>query len=163
MELKTGSNISSAIASLFGWIWIISIIAIPILILWAILGSGRWYYPLIAIAFGGFCKALCREYLKTSEEMFYESTEKDYALEWIDLPENDKKEAVVEAFKATVAKYHPDAEVDSWVSKWEDANRFDDIVKEITEGYRDTGLKKPFQVVCHTFLDNYFLSLVSAK
>ena len=163
MNSRTGSKISSAIALFFGWIWIIAFFATPILILWAIFGNGRWYYPLIALAVGGVCKSLFREYKNQSEDMFYESTGNDYASEWIALPEVDKKSAVVEAFKAIASKYHPDADIESLISKYESANRFDDIAREITQGYEETGLRKPYQVVCHTFLDNYFLSLAGAK
>jgi len=95
--------------------------------------------------------------------MFYESTGKDYASEWIALPEAEKKEAIVEAFKAIIVKYHPDTEVESWVAKYEESNRFDDIAREITQGYTETGLKKPYQIVCYTFIDNYFLALAGVK
>ena len=81
MNSITGSKISLATSLFFGWVWIIASFAIPVLILWAIFGHGRWYYPIIALVVGGFCKSLCREYKNQYENMLYDSTGKDYASE----------------------------------------------------------------------------------
>ncbi len=77
MDSGKSSKISNSLSLFFGWIWLFGLIAAPALITWAIFGAGRWYYPLISLAIGGFCKYLCREYKKQAEDMFYESTGKD--------------------------------------------------------------------------------------
>lgn len=163
MNSSTGSKTNGALALFFGWIWIIAFLATPVFILWAIFGTGRWYYPLISLAIGGLSNSLCREYKKQAEDMLYESTEKDYASEWIELPEENKKLAVIEAFKSIASKYRPDADINSLISKYEEANRFDDIVCEITIAYEEIGLKEPYQIVCNTFWDKLFLSLSDTK
>ena len=96
--------------------------------------------------------------------MLYESTGKNYASEWIALPYDDKKQAVISSFKEIFNKYHPNAtNIQDWISYYEENNRFDEIMHEITDGYRETDLNKPYQVVCQTFMENYFLSLVGVK
>ena len=80
--------------------------------------------------------------------MLYESTGKDYASEWIALPEEDKKSVVIDTFMANADKYYPDSDIGSLISKYEEDNRFDDVAREITQGYKETGLRKPYQVVC---------------
>lgn len=162
MKKKTVAMINELIGATFGWAWLIGIpIWIYFLVQW-IRGVHPWWYFAIAIAVAGLCKSLCREYKKQSEDMFYESTGRDYASEWIDLPDEGKKKAIVEAFRAIVSKYHPD-DIESWITQYEKTNRFDDFISEITKRYRETGLRKPYQVVCHIFIDNYFLSIAGIK
>jgi hypothetical protein len=159
LSLRTGSKVSICLGLFFGWIWIISFFAFPILILWTIFGDGKWYYALISFAVGSFCKALCREYKIQSEDMFYESTDKDYAAEWIALPEPEKRESVIQAFSEIAIKYHPKSDIDSLIEEYARSNVFDDMVKNITDGYRETRLQKPYQIICSTYVDSVFLSL----
>ena len=76
------------------------------MILWAIFGSGQWYYPIIVFVAGGFCKAMCRKYKKQYESLFYESTGIDFAQQWIELPDDSKKNVVIRNLKEIAAKYN---------------------------------------------------------
>lgn len=154
MNLKSVTIASEIASGIFGWIWIISLLSFIPLVLWTIFGDGEWYYPVILLAIGSFCKSLCRKYTKQSKKLSYELTGKDYASEWIELPEQEKKLAVIEAFKEVASIYHPNDDsvpyllsVSSLVSQYEKENRFDNFVKSITQGYKETNLKKPYQIV----------------
>ncbi len=156
MDKRKGAAASELIGGIFGWIWILSSLSIPVLIIWTIWGEGRWYFILIAFVLSGFFKSLCRAYKQQSEKLYYESTGMDYAKEWLDLPEEDKKQTVIESLKGTINKLDEGENVEDWISKLDEQGRVGDIVKEISEGYRETGLKKPYKVVCNTFIENYF-------
>ena len=64
------------------------------------------------------------------------------------MPEEDKKSVVIDTFMANADKYYPDSDIGSLISKYEEDNRFDDVAREITQGYKETGLRNPYQVVC---------------
>jgi hypothetical protein len=162
MEKRTQASVSELIGGIFGWIWILSFVSIPVLIIWTIWGEGRWYYVIIVFIVSTFCKALCREYKKQSEDLIYESTGIDYANEWLDLSEEEKRQNVINALKRTINKLHADANAKEWVSKWDEEGKVDTFVNEISKGYRETGLRRPYQVVCNKFTENYFHALVKS-
>lgn len=159
MKAKNASLLSELLAGIFGWVWITSLFATPTLLIWALFGEGKWYYPVISFAIGAFCKSLCREYKKQSEKFFYESKDKDYTPEWINILEEDKYNFVLKALKQIILKSHPNENVEEWVQKLEKNNQVDEIKNEITKWYKETGLRKPYHVVCKTFIENYIISL----
>ena len=160
MKPRTGAIISEVIGLIFGWIWVLAIFATPLTLLWAVFGNGKWYYPVITFFVGAFCKAVAREYKNQMESLMYSSSNKDYASEWFALPFEEKKQTIVSSFKKKLREYYPNADIQDWVSYYDENNYFDNLVQEITEGYKETGLKKPYQVVCQTFMDNYMKSIV---
>ena len=159
MRLRAQSRVAEAIGMFFGLICFFTLISIPVMILWAIIGNGQWYYPIIVFVVGGFCKAMCRKYKNKYESLFNESTEIDFAQQWMKLPDDSKKNVVIGELKKMAAKYNSKIDVELWVSDWDQRGHISDIVKEITEGYEETRLKKPYEVVCHNFIETFYLNL----
>ena len=161
---RKGAVMSAIIGGLFGWVWIIATISIPILIIWAIWGNGRWYHPVIALAVGGFCKALCREYKQQSEDLSYVASDKNYAEEWSNLSEEDKKSAVIEGFRASNESYGAGkAFVDNLILDNDQKGYFDDVVLGISLLYDQQNLQKPYQAVCPAYVMDYILDKNNQK
>lgn len=140
------------LSGLIGWLWIASIVVTPLLILWAIFGNGEWYYPVISMMIGGFSKSLTRKCVTASQESYWVSTGIDYAAEWMELSKEDKENIVIESFRNI---YRPKTDMDSMIENYKEEKYFDSIINGITRVYEKSGLKKPYQVVCSTFIERW--------
>ncbi len=161
--IKKEAMTHELIGGIFGWAWLIGIpIWIYFLVQW-IRGVHPWWYFAIAIAASFFCKAVAREYNKVKTQALYGSTGIDYPQEWFDLPEEDKRATVMGAIVQFHKKYHPEIDLDALETKWSGSEQFDNLVNEITKGYRETDTNKPYKAICYTFIENYFMAAVRAK
>ena len=151
--------ILEGIANLFALIWIVgSLASIYFLIQW-IRGIHPWWYIALAAGIAWFCKALARELQKESEKALFESTGIDYPQEWFDLPEPEKKENVITAVRNIAPNIIPIRDIESFIASWDEKGMLDGIVNGITDGYQKTGRKKPYDVVCRTYVGNYLTKL----
>ncbi len=143
------------IAKLFAGIWIVGGLASIYFLIQTIRGVHPWWYIALAIGIAWFCKALARRLQKESEKALYKATGIDYPQEWFDLHEAEKLEIVAKAFKDIVPNYFPDINIDTWLTNYEKVGTFDDMVRSITDDYRESGLKKPYQIVCPAYVDKF--------
>lgn len=84
------------------------------------------------------------------------------ATEWIKLSAQDKKLAVIKTFKEVANTYYPSEAIPDMVVQYKKKKVFDGFVKDITQGYKETNLKKPYQEVLHTFVNKYLTSIISS-
>jgi hypothetical protein len=163
MDKRKEAMAHELIGGIFGWVWLIGIpVWIYFLVQWIRVVHPWWYFA-IAIAAASFCKAVAREYNKAKTQALYDSTGTDYPQEWFDLPEEDKRAVVMDAIVQFHKRYHSEMDLDVIEAKWSGSEEFDDLVNEITRGYRETGINTPYQTVCYTAIENYFMAVMRAQ
>jgi hypothetical protein len=163
MDLLARSATYEIVAGGLGWLWIGSILSIIGLIPWALFGTGRWYYPIIALVAGTICKNLCRDLKKRSDQLHFKSVWFEHSEQWKALSDDQQINFIISTFETGLKKHAPQISAEAWIVANNAKGTFEMLAAKITNDYWYMTTCKSYQDICQIFVENYLTKSLAVE